>query len=68
MGSIMQVGNPFICEVQQDQIVSDILQKLSEAVQELSNEIPGDKDMEVLKLKYSGDAGTEMAGHLGRQR
>jgi len=45
MGSFMQVGNPFICKAQQDQMVSDILQRLSETVQELSNEIPKDKDI-----------------------
>jgi len=68
MGSIMQVDNLFICEIQQDQTVSNILQRFSEAVKELSNEIPRDKDVEELKVKYSGDAGTKTAGHLGRQR
>lgn len=60
--------NPFIREVQQGQIVSEILQNLSEAVQELRNAAPGDKDAEELKLKYGGDAETEMAEHLERRR
>jgi len=59
---------PFIREVQQDQMVSDMLQRLSEAVQELSNAAPRDKDAEELRLKYGGEAGAETAEHLRRRR
>lgn len=60
--------NPFIHEVQLDQMVSDVLKNLPQAIQKLSETIPGDQDAEELKLKYSRAEGTEMAEHLRRRR
>lgn len=58
--------NPFIHDVQLDGMVSSVLMKLSQTVQELTKLFPGDQDAGVLMVKYGRD-GTEIVEHLRRR-